>query len=704
MHLWAGLEPTVSRVGDRQVDQLALSGTDQRPDDMDRLADLGVSAVRFPLLWERTAPDGLAQADWTWGDIRLRRLQARGVQPIVGLIHHGSGPRHTHLLDPDFVAGLVDYARAVAQRYPEITCYTPVNEPLTTARFSGLYGHWYPHGRDEQSCWTALNHQLRATVLAMQAIREVNPQAQLIQTEDLGCVFSTPVLRDQADFENERRWLTFDLLLGRFDETSPLWAYLRRVGASERDLLWFAEHPCPPEVLGLNVYVTSERFLDHRLDDYPAQTHGGNGRQPYADVEAVRVLGAAHGGPLARLHEAHARYGRPLALTEVHLNCTREEQLRWLAGAWQAAQAAREAGVEVRAVTAWATFGAFEWNSLLTRREGHYESGLWDLRAPVPRPTALARLAQTLATGAAPPPLLETPGWWQRDTRHVYPPEGAVQAQPPGGPPLLVYGAHTSLGQRLLEVCGQRGLRCQAASSAAPGDLAAGLDLSVPWAVVNLPGALSARAAVQLAQACAASKRPLLSFCRADVFDGLAGRPYTESDPASAVTAEGQQAARLAAALLSSHPAALLVRSGELFGTGDPTERTARVMTDLLAGKPIQADAPVITTPTYAPDLFHEALNLLLDGEYGLWHLTSGVDLTPLAWAHRLADVAGLATVPPGRTPAPTHQYTLRSERGWPMPHLDQALTRFWTGFGASGHAWAPLPSAQASVPRRSGV
>ena len=28
---------------------------------------------------------------------------------------------------------------------PHITNYTPVNEPLTTARFSGLYGAWYPH-------------------------------------------------------------------------------------------------------------------------------------------------------------------------------------------------------------------------------------------------------------------------------------------------------------------------------------------------------------------------------------------------------------------------------------------------------------------------------------------------------------------------------------------------------------------------------
>jgi hypothetical protein len=62
-------------------------------------------------------------------------------------VHHGSGPRHTDLLDPAFATGLADYAGAVAARYPWVTDWTPVNEPLTTARFAALYGFWYPHAR-----------------------------------------------------------------------------------------------------------------------------------------------------------------------------------------------------------------------------------------------------------------------------------------------------------------------------------------------------------------------------------------------------------------------------------------------------------------------------------------------------------------------------------------------------------------------------
>ena len=185
LQLWAGPECTVNRVGEEYFDQLAASGFERRLEDLDRLAAIGAKRLRFPLLWERTAPQR-GSFDWHWSDARIARLQELGVQPIAGLVHHGSGPRHTNLLDPAFPALLAQYARAVAQRYPDIDAYTPVNEPLTTARFSGLYGLWYPHGRGDKSFVRALLNQLRATVLAMRAVREINPHALLVQTDDLG--------------------------------------------------------------------------------------------------------------------------------------------------------------------------------------------------------------------------------------------------------------------------------------------------------------------------------------------------------------------------------------------------------------------------------------------------------------------------------------------------------------------------------------
>ncbi len=411
--MWAGIECTVNRVGDRYFDQLVRTGHHARPGDLELLAQLGVRTVRYPVLWERHAPRGLAGADWSWADARLGRLGELGVQPIVGLVHHGSGPAHTSLLDARFPEQLAAYARAVAERYPHVRRFTPINEPLTTARFSALYGHWFPHARDDASFVRALLIQCRAIALAMRAIREVTPGAELVVTEDLGATYATPPLAYQAAFENERRWLSIDLLCGRVGRAHPLRRWLRRASADEAILDELLGAPCPPSIVGFNYYLTSERWLDHDCRRWPTWSHGGNGRHRYADVHAA-LAGKLQGvEPL--LGAAWARFGLPLAVTEVHLGGTRDEQLRWLVEVHDGASRARARGADVRAVTAWSMFGCYDWHALVTREDGVYEPGLYDVRGPRPRPTALARAVRALARGVRPDhPVLASPGSWAR--------------------------------------------------------------------------------------------------------------------------------------------------------------------------------------------------------------------------------------------------------------------------------------------------
>jgi dTDP-4-dehydrorhamnose reductase len=208
LELWGGLECTMARMRDDFRNQVAETGHAERTGDLDAIAALGIRTLRYPVLWETIAPDDPSVSDWRWHDDRLARLRELDVAPIAGLVHHGSGPRYTNLIDPAFPELLARHAARVAGRYPWIELFTPVNEPLTTARFSALYGHWYPHARDTGTMLRALVTQCRAVVLAMQAIRRINPSARLVQTEDLGKAFSMPDLQYQADYENERRWLT----------------------------------------------------------------------------------------------------------------------------------------------------------------------------------------------------------------------------------------------------------------------------------------------------------------------------------------------------------------------------------------------------------------------------------------------------------------------------------------------------------------
>ncbi|SMB96455.1 glycoside hydrolase family 1 [Hymenobacter roseosalivarius DSM 11622] len=421
--LWGGIECSIRRIGDTYSNQLQRSGHLTRLSDLDRIAELGLQKLRYPVLWEQIAPHSLDEPDWRWPDERLARLRELGIDPIVGLVHHGSGPRYTALDQADFAPQLARYARLVAERYPWVTHFTPINEPLTTARFSGLYGFWYPHGHDDATFVRILLNQLKATRLAMLAIREVTPAAKLVQTEDLGQTHSTPALAYQAEFENHRRWLTYDLLCGRVNEQHPLWGYLRHSQATEAELHEFVQNPLPPDIIGLNYYVTSERYLDEELHHYPAHCAivGGNGRDDYADVEAVRVGPARLTGIQSLLTEAWTRYQLPLAVTEAHLACTREEQMRWVHQTCQAANALRAEGVQIEAVTVWSLLGAFDWNSLLTRDDGHYETGVFDVRGGQPRPTALFNMVRSLARhGHYDHPVLRSEGWWQRDVRLHY--------------------------------------------------------------------------------------------------------------------------------------------------------------------------------------------------------------------------------------------------------------------------------------------
>src|ERR1700712_193308 len=404
LEMWGGVECTVNRVRDQYLTQLERSGHHERADDLERFASLGLRAIRYPVLWERTAPIDGEGADWRFADERLTALRRLGIAPIVGLVHHGSVPRHTHLLDRGFAVGLARFAAEVAKRFPWVEYWTPVNEPVTTARFSCLYGVWYPHAQSDRAFVAAVLNQCRATVLAMQAIRAVNPAAKLIQTDDLSRTDGTQPLADKVAFYNARRWLGWDLLFGRVTPRHQVWDYLVDSGATPRQLGWFAKPACPPDVLGINYYVTSDRWLDHRLGRYPNRAARPSTDEAFVDCEAVRVLALPKPGIAALLEEAWDRYEIPLAVTEAHIDAKREDQMRWMLELWRAAQAARRGGVDVRAVTAWSLLGSFDWNCLLTASNGYYEPGPFDVRSEPPRPTALAALIGELAEGRPPSP------------------------------------------------------------------------------------------------------------------------------------------------------------------------------------------------------------------------------------------------------------------------------------------------------------
>ena len=714
--LWGGLECTVNRVRDDYFSQMDRNGHAGRLQDIERFASLGIQAIRYPVLWERTAPDGIDKADWSWADERLPALRDLGVNPIVGLIHHGSGPRHTSLVDPAFPDQLAEYAGAVAARYPWVEHYTPVNEICTTARFSGLAGVWYPHGGDEATFIRALLIQCRATVLSMRAIRAVNPAAKLVQTDDLSKTYGTPEMQDIANYFNERRWLAWDLLCGMVDTHHKLWDYLLDSGATADELRWFRENPCPPDVIGVNYYVTSERWLDHRPERYPESHRHVYRGVAHADIEAPRALATPTPGIAPLLMETWERYGIPIAITEAHIDANREDQLRWLVEIWNAALKARQQGADIRAVTVWALLGSFDWNSLVTACHGYYEPGPFDVRSPTPRPTALATLMRELASKRAlSNPVLQGEGWWRRPGRFWCKPVAtrtavadiAVRSQFKSAPvqPILITGASGTLGAAFKRICEARNLACHALTRQEmditdPASVDAAIVRFKPWAIINAGGFVRVDEAetdsercmrentlgpTVLALACMRHALRFMTFSSDLVFDGTKGAPYVESDATNPLGVYGRSKVDAETRVLDADPQALVIRTSAFFGPWDRHNFVTQALGALANGEPFQAAGDMIVSPTYVPDLVKVALDLMIDRERGIWHLTNGDAVSWAELARRacaaagmsadgLQEIAGTAVDYPAQRPAFS---ALGSERALLLPSLDDALQRY---------------------------
>jgi dTDP-4-dehydrorhamnose reductase len=713
LQTWAGIECTINRVGDAYFDQLQYCGHYTRcEEDIEAIASLGVKTLRYPVLWERHQPKKGGEIDWEFASKAFAALRKEEITPIVGLVHHGSGPEWVSFYDGSFEKGLGHYALQLAKQFPWIEYYTPVNEPVTTARFCGLYEFWYPHKSATEDFCRILISECKATVLAMQAIRTINPAAKLVQTEDLGKTYSTPILQYQADYENRRRWLGFELLCGRVGPGHSGWNYLLGAGIAPEELHFFLDNPTPPDLIGFNYYATSERYIDEDMHHYPMYAHGGNGIHTYADVEAVRVHINEDTGLEPLLRDAWERYRIPMAITEAHLHCTREHQTRWLHRIWQSCSMLRDEGIDIRAVTAWAAMGSFGWNKLLREPGGEYEAGLFDIRSGSPRPTALAKMVSVLGgTVDCAHPLLEGPGWWEADGRrllyrlpkHVH---KTWELPARTSSPLLILGKTGTLGKAFARICAERDIDFvqwgrEDMNIAEEQDMASKLAALNPWAVVNATGYVRVEDAewesdlcfqvncvgpIILARACAELNLPLLTFSSDLVFDGTKGSAYVESDEPRALNMYGRSKVAAEHGILHHHPKSLVVRTSAFFGPWDAYNFVHVVLRTLSEGNVFTAVSDVVVTPTYVPDLVHECLNLLQDDAHGIWHISNGDSVSWAKLARMVSDRAGLDRNLIRALPQESMNWKaqqppnsgLRSEKGIQLPSLTHALDRYF--------------------------
>src|SRR5436190_22888998 len=182
-----------------------------------------------------------------------------------------------------------------------------------------------------------------------------------------------------------------------------------------------------------------------------------------------------------------------------------------------------------------------------------------------------------------------------------------------------------------------------------------------------------------LAAACADAKVALVTFSSDLVFDGQQASPYLESHAVGPLNVYGRTKAEGEQAVLAAHPNGLVVRTSAFFGPWDVYNFVAIALRELAAGHTFVAVEDVSISPTYVPDLVHASLDLLVDGEGGIWHLANRGAISWADLARYAARAVGLdAARVDGRSldelgyRAPRPRYSvLESERDELMPRLD---------------------------------
>jgi len=196
-----------------------------------------------------------------------------------------------------------------------------------------------------------------------------------------------------------------------------------------------------------------------------------------------------------------------------------------------------------------------------------------------------------------------------------------------------------------------------------------------------------------LAMACRQVDARFVHFSTDYVFDGAAGRPYTEEDaphPLGAY-AVSKLAGELYAKAYLEHP--LIVRTSGVFGPGGLKTNRGNFVELMLRraadGHPIRVVEDHVASPTYAPLLAERTVDLVERQLSGVFHIGGGTAISWFNYAKLIFQAAGLqpALQPTSereyRTAARRPKYSALSNAKMekiglePMPPLSEAVSSY---------------------------
>lgn len=376
-------------------------------EDVDILKTIGAEYYRFSIAWPRIFPSGKGTINREGIDFYKRlldRMEENGVRPWVTLYHwdlpqalqDGGGWAHR-----DTAHHFADYSSAVQKELGDrIHGWTTLNEPFCSAFYGYASGVQAPGITDPIQALAAGHHLMLGHGLAVQRIREADPDAQIGITLNLSpTVAATPSAADQAAARRidarKNRFFLDPLFTGTYpadmmEEVQPL-GFDRFIQDGDLSLI----HQ-PLDFLGVNYY---RRFVVRELSadvdgavvsDDEAPLAGAV--TPYVGCEDIEFVPS--GLPTSTMGWEVDPEGLRQLLVRIwndwdlpalyitengmalddHVNddgrVVDTERIQFMLKHLESAYEAIKAGVDLRGYFAWSSFDNFEWALGLEKRFG----------------------------------------------------------------------------------------------------------------------------------------------------------------------------------------------------------------------------------------------------------------------------------------------------------------------------------------------
>lgn len=318
----------------RRLDVIAATGHDRwAAQDYQCLAGMGLRTVRDGVRWHRIEK---VPGRYCFGSLRpmLRAARETGTQVIWDLCHYG-WPDDIDIFRPAFVDRFARFVRATARVVRDETegvpFFCPVNEISFLCWAGGDVEYLNPFCRgrgDELKC-----QLVRAAIAAVEAIRDVAPEARICHVEPVINIVGRPGRPDEqkaAEAYRQAQFQAFDWISGRL----------------RPDLGGRAEYL---DVIGLNYYCNNQ------------WVHGRPTLRPHSPL--YRPL-------WQMMAEVWERYRRPLLISETGIEA--EERAPWMAMIGEQVRLALQHGVPVEGICWYPIVNHPGWDN-----DRHCPNGLW---------------------------------------------------------------------------------------------------------------------------------------------------------------------------------------------------------------------------------------------------------------------------------------------------------------------------------------